>query len=397
MISENRVIVRNQKGKVIYRSSPLQMKEEIQLEWERADILIIRFPESGKSKRVNLPSPGWRTDEVRKTEARIMDRKWIKEIESGWYAPVYLFYGMETFLMEEAIKRLEDAVLGVGEDREWNHTVMDLEEIPVQDLVLEAETPSFFGRHRLVVGKNALVSHLCTGQERTRAPAGGAGPLRHPTPAKGMSLVLTVPAEKLDARKKVVKKLRKQVREVVFHPLDSKELPRWVAGKLKETGVEVHPKTGEVLIRQVGGDLRLLDMEIRKLATYAGPSGRITPETVTELVSRTLEQDVFKLVDRVARRRVAEGIALFYDLLQNREEPIRILALIIRQFRLMLQVKVLAAKGMSERGDRIHPQSSSLSGETCLATGQLLFGGSLAGMAVPGDRGGSGYQIRPDR
>ena len=57
MISENRVIVRNQKGKVIYRSSPLQMKEEIQLEWERADILIIRFPESGKSKRVNLPSP----------------------------------------------------------------------------------------------------------------------------------------------------------------------------------------------------------------------------------------------------------------------------------------------------------------------------------------------------
>ena len=57
-----------------------------------------------------------------------MDRKWIKEIESGRYAPVYLFYGMETFLMEEAIKRLEDAVLGVGEDREWNHTVMDLEE-----------------------------------------------------------------------------------------------------------------------------------------------------------------------------------------------------------------------------------------------------------------------------
>lgn len=277
-----------------------------------------------------------------------MDRKWIKEIESGRYAPVYLFYGMETFLMEEAIKRLEDAVLGVGEDREWNHTVMDLEEIPVQDLVLEAETPSFFGRHRLVVGKNAWF--LTSAQGRKKQEHRPEELVRYATqPLEGNVLVLTVPAEKLDARKKVVKKLRKQVREVVFHPLDSKELPRWVAEKLKETGVEVHPKTGEVLIRQVGGDLRLLDMEIRKLATYAGPSGRITPETVTELVSRTLEQDVFKLVDRVARRRVAEGIALFYDLLQNREEPIRILALIIHQFRLMLQVKVLAAKGMSER------------------------------------------------
>lgn len=277
-----------------------------------------------------------------------MDDKWIKEIESGQFAPVYLFYGGETFLMEDAIRRLEDAVLGGGEDRQWNHTVMDLEEMPIQDLVLEAETPSFFGGHRLVVGKNAWFLTANRGKEKQEHRPEEL--VRYAArPLEGNVLVITVSAEKLDVRKKVVKDLKKKVREVVFQPLDSKELPRWVAGKLKETGVKVHPRTTEALIRQVGGDLQLLDMEIRKLATYVGTSGRITPETVAEMVPRTLEQDVFKLVDRVARRKTAEGIALFYDLLQNREEPIRILALIIRQFRLMLQVKVLAAKGMSER------------------------------------------------
>lgn len=293
-----------------------------------------------------------------------MDRKLIQEIKSGRFAPVYLFYGTETFLMEETLKRLADSVLGAGEDRDWSHTVMDLEEVPVQDLVMEVETPSFFGGRRLVVGKNAWFLTPTRGKEKQEHRPEEL--IRYAEqPMEGNVLVITVPAEKLDARKKVVKELKKRVREGAFHPLDSKELSRWVGEKLKETTVAVHPRTAETLIRQVGGDLHLLDMEIRKLVTYVGTSGRITPETVMDLVPRTLEQDVFKLVDRVARRKVGEAMAIFYDLLQNREEPIRILALIIRQFRLMLQVSVLAARGISERDIasslKIHPYPVKLS------------------------------------
>ncbi len=114
-----------------------------------------------------------------------MDDKWIKEIESGQFAPVYLFYGMETFLMEDAIRRLEDAVLGDGEDRQWNHTVMDLEEMPIQDLVLEAETPSFFGGHRLVVGKNAWFL-TANGARRNKNIGRRSWSVTLPVPWKGM-------------------------------------------------------------------------------------------------------------------------------------------------------------------------------------------------------------------
>lgn len=169
-----------------------------------------------------------------------------------------------------------------------------------------------------------------------------------------------------------------------------------MAGKLNETGVKVHPRTAEVLIRQVGGDLRLLDMEIRKLATYAGPSGSITPETVTELVSRTLEQDVFKLVDRVARRRTAEGIALFTICCRTGRSR-SASALIIRQFRLMLRVKVLAAKGMSEREIastlKVHPYPVKLA----LRQVNTCSEGALREWLFQSDRGGTGDQVRPDR
>ncbi|PTX64833.1 DNA polymerase III delta subunit [Melghirimyces profundicolus] len=277
-----------------------------------------------------------------------MDRKLLQELSSGRISSAYLFYGSETFLMEEAMKRLEDQVLASGENRDWNHTVMDLEEVPVQDLVREAETPSFFGERRLVVGKNAWFLTASRGKDKQEHRPEEL--LRYARePLSENVLVITVPAEKLDARKKVVKELKKHVREAVFQPPDARGLTRWVNDRLKRTGARIHPQTTETLIRQTGGDLRLLDMEIRKLAIYVGPSGTITPDTVAALVPRTLEQDVFKLVDRVARRKTGEAMAVFHDLLENREEPIRVLALLIRQFRLMLQIKVLAGKGLSER------------------------------------------------
>ncbi|SDC73634.1 DNA polymerase III, delta subunit [Melghirimyces thermohalophilus] len=279
-----------------------------------------------------------------------MERTLLQEIRAGQIAPVYLFYGTETFLMEEALNHLEEQVLTSAENRDWNHTVLDLEEVPVQALVQEAETPSFFGDRRLVVGKNAWFLTAARGREKQKLEHRPEELLQYAKqPLESNVLVIMVPAEKLDARKKVVKELKKQVREGVFQPLDSRGLHRWVADRLKQTGADIHPDTADILIRQVGADLRLLDMEARKLALYASSSGTIRPETVTELVPRTLEQDVFKLVDRVARRKNGEAMAVFRDLLENREEPIRILALLIRQFRIMLQVKGLAAKGMSER------------------------------------------------
>lgn len=162
-------------------------------------------------------------------------------------------------------------------------------------------------------------------------------------------LVLLVPEEKLDTRKKVVKMLEKAVRTVRCAPLEGKELEKWVVDRFRRHGVQSQPEAVRRLIRQVGSDLRLLHNECAKLAVYAGAGGTVSVEDVDRMVPRTLEEDVFKLMDRAAGRKVEEAFAILYDLLNQREEPIRILALIIRQFRILLQVKLLAAQGKSER------------------------------------------------
>lgn len=294
-----------------------------------------------------------------------MNNELSAEVEQGIIHPVYLFYGSETFLMEDICKQIQMKVIGT-EGTEWGRTVVDLAETPIQDLVREAETPSFFGQHRVVIGKNAW---LLTGvRKKTNVNHQVDELVRYiRNPVEGNVVILTVPADKLDTRKKVVKELKSHVREGVFPPLMGKELLAWVKKRFQQTKRDIHPQAGECLIQRVGHPLRLLATEIDKLATYTDATQCITPELVCELVPRQMEQDVFKLVDCVTKRQLGAALAIYHDLLRNREEPVRILALLIRQFRLLLQVKGLTAQGRGEREIasllKIHPYPVKLAAQ----------------------------------
>ena len=56
---------------------------------------------------------------------------------------------------------------------------------------------------------------------------------------------------------------------------------------------------------------------------------------------------VFEMVDAIASHKQRVALDLYYDLLTLKEPPMRILALIGRQFNLLLQVKELRKKGYS--------------------------------------------------
>jgi DNA polymerase III subunit delta len=224
----------------------------------------------------------------------------------------------------------------------------DLEEVPIQTLVHEAETFPFLGGRRLIIGKNAMF--LTTGKEKSGIHHQIDVLLAYlENPFIENILLLIAPSDKLDKRKKVVKALEKQARTLSFPPLSRPHLLRWIERKCTQLGVEIQPQTAEELIRLVGHSLHLLHQECVKLATYVGPNGPITSAVVAELVPRTLEQDVFQLMDRLACRQIDEALQIWCDLLVQREEPIRILALIIRQFRLLLQVKILSQQGLPEK------------------------------------------------
>lgn len=317
-----------------------------------------------------------------------MDRQLLQEIKKQKIHPVYFFYGAETFLIEETVQWIQQQI-APAEDEFGNVMILDLEEVPIQTLVQEAETPPFFGDRRLIIGKNAFF--LTTAKTRggvEHKPEDLIAYLEQPLTTS--VVILITPSEKLDKRKKVVKALQKHARTMEFSSLEGNELILWVQKRLKQLHVQIEPQAAKELVQLVGNDLRLLYQECVKLATFVGQHGTITSAIVSELVPRTLEQDVFKLTDRIARRKIDEAFSIWYDLLYQREEPIKILALIIRQFRLMLQVKMLVQQGLPEKEIasklKVHPYPVKLA----LKQGQAFSEKSLRHLlaqAIEADQG----------
>ena len=224
--------------------------------------------------------------------------------------------------------------------------IFDLTETPIQELIREAETVSLFSQQRVIIGKNA--EFLSTGKSNVDHQVDSL--IRYlDQPIESNVLILTLSTDKMDRRKKVGKELIKKAKVVKCAPLSEKELLHWLKQRFRQASVSVAENVLRKLILWVGTDLRQLDQECQKLITYVGKQGTVTEKEMQLLVPRTLEQDVFKLINQLATRNRAKALRIWSDLLFQKEEPLRILALIIRQLRLILYAKILSGKGKSER------------------------------------------------
>ncbi|RXT14805.1 DNA polymerase III subunit delta [Ammoniphilus sp. CFH 90114] len=272
-------------------------------------------------------------------------RSIFKEIQQGIIKPIYLLYGTEAFLIEECINFIKTKAID-EQFLDFNFSVFDLNEIPIQQAVMDAETLPFMGDKRVVVAKNA---HFLTGAKASGGVDHSVDSLQAylDNPTDTSILILTVFQDKLDERKKVVKGLKSVGAVVPFMPLKDQELWGWIKRQAQKRGVQMDDHSAQTLDRIVGNDLRRLQQEMDKMASYVGQGGLITEEVVYSLGSRTLEQDIFGLIDKASRLDIDQAMRIYYDLLKNKEEPLTILSLLARQFRLILQVKILSARGYS--------------------------------------------------
>jgi DNA polymerase III subunit delta len=244
------------------------------------------------------------------------------------------------------------------EEKDFNLSVYDLEETPIEAALEDAETFPFMGEKRLVILQNPafLTSEKSKGKvEHNLAKLEEY--LSQPAPYS--IVVFSAPYEKLDERKKVTKELKRKATIVEAKKLSEQELISWVKERAASNGAIIENDAIELLLSLAGTNLFMLTSEIDKLALYAGENQPINKDIVDRLTARSLEQNIFSLVDKVVHRNVEAALRIYYDLLKQNEEPIKILAVITGQFRLIYQVKELARKGYGQQQIaatlKIHP------------------------------------------
>ncbi|WP_019006975.1 DNA polymerase III subunit delta [Cohnella laeviribosi] len=290
----------------------------------------------------------------------------FRELREGKIRPVYVCCGMEAYRMNEFTEQLVSRLVE-PEHREMAIMRYNTSEHSIDEIIDEAETLPFLVPHKLVIVRDSVV-FASSGKEAAKIEHRPERLLEYMrSPMETTVLVFIVPHEKLDERKKVSKAAKQSDAVVNFSPLSAEELMQWVARRAEKQRRTIEPAALTELLRRVGTDMAALAAETDKLCLHAGENGTVTAQSVADLVPASTEQSVFKLTEEIAALRTDRALAIYYDLLKQREEPIKLTALLVRQFRNMLFIKELSRQGYTPQQiagqTGLHPYAVKMMGE----------------------------------
>ncbi len=267
-----------------------------------------------------------------------MDRKEFHQlVKSGGVKGAYLFDGPEENLKAAALTALRAALLPEGME-ELNESIMDN---PATDALIAAcETLPFLAEKRLVVVReHPALTGRAEAEEKLIAY------LAH---VPDSCVLVFLARGKADARKKLYTTIKKHGAIVTFAPLTGPEVDDWIVRTFQKLGKSCTPQVASLLSFTVGADTALLRTEIDKLAALAGDRDTITESDVNAVATRSVECTVFQMVDAVVAGQQGEAFRLLRDMLQNGEERLGILAMLLRQFRLMQHIRIMQFEKQSD-------------------------------------------------
>lgn len=262
----------------------------------------------------------------------------LQKIKQGTIAPVYLVLGTE-FALQEQVKKTFSAQFA-ADDEELNQVSIDLTETPLSDAIFEANSIPFFGDRRLIIAENPL---FLTGAKNQSSIEHNTDELIDylKAPLESSTLVFFAPYEKLDERKKVVKALKKAAIILDVAPLNEQAIRKIAQDTFTQNQISISKEAFELLLVLTDNDFSRLQGELTKLTLYAQTQKTITLDDINRLVPRTPQQNIFDLGNYLLAGNAEKALQLYADLLLAGEEPIKINAILLSQFRLYLQVKIM--------------------------------------------------------
>lgn len=261
-------------------------------------------------------------------------RRINQDIKNQTFQKIYLLYGEEGYLRKQYKDRLKIAIC--GEDT-MNYAYFEGKSIDVNEIISIADTMPFFASRRLVVIENSGFFKK-TDEKMTEY-------------LKNLpeSTVLVFSEEETDKRGKMFKRVKELGYVCEMAEQTPPTLAKWIAGILEQQGKKITRQTMDYFLSVAGTDMNHISMELQKLISYIGDREIITEKDINEICSVIIVSKIFDMVDAMGNKNRAKALDLYYDMIEVREPPMRILYMLSRQFRIMLEAKELHKNGMDAK------------------------------------------------
>lgn len=248
-----------------------------------------------------------------------------EQIKKGELKTVYLLYGSERYLVLKMKEKLRNAILSPEDS--FNYSYFEGKKINLVNLKELSQTMPFFSETRLILVEESglfkksfdeMVDILKQASQTTK--------------------FIFVESE-VDKRNKLYKYIKKNGYAAELNGMTEKELLTFMAHIIGNAKKKIRENTAKYFLAVAGTDMSLLQNEMEKVIAYVGDREEITKKDIDAIVTVEITNKIFDMLTHIIYKRQQEALDLYYDLVAKKEPPLRILALLIRQFQILLQVK----------------------------------------------------------
>ena len=264
-----------------------------------------------------------------------------KELEDGVIKQLYLLYGSERYLIREYKERLLSKLVSAGDT--LNFTVFSGSVPDIPSLLDLARTMPFLSERRVILIEDSgfflkasddLIDGLSEIAETTVLI------FIEPDVEKSTGITKAV-----DKRGRLYKLLDKAEGAYSFDTPDDKTLLTWIKSRLASAGRTPEGSVPERLLDAAGRDMMGLENEMEKLISYTMGKDHVTVKDVEAICISEVEEKVFEMIDALSSHDRARALRLYSDLLYLKEAPMKIIALIRRQYLILLKLKHMQKDG----------------------------------------------------
>lgn len=255
------------------------------------------------------------------------------DLKRGQFHHLYLLYGEEPYLKRTYKHKLIRALVRPDDQMNFNHYQgKDIDEKSLMDL---GDTLPFFADHRVILVEDSLFF-------KTKHDA-FAKYIEKGIPEGTIYIFVESAVDKRNGCFKASVKSQ-DCQPVLFETLKERDLMTWIGARLRRAGKMMRRQAWEDFHTRTGSSMDLMDTEFEKLMSYVGDREEITVEDVDTICAGQAESRIFDMISAISEKNADKVMSYYQGLLESKEDPLGILALIERQFRQLLLAKEMDAQ-----------------------------------------------------
>lgn len=257
-----------------------------------------------------------------------------EDIKSGQYKRVYLIYGEENYLKKQYRDKLKEAITS-GDT--MNYGYFEGKGTDVNSIIEMSETLPFFADYRLIVVENS--GFFKSANEKMT---------EYIEKIPDSTIIVFVESE-VDKRGKLYKRVKEKGHDCEMAVQTPAVLEKWILGILGREGKKVTKATIDYFLSISGNDMTNIYGELEKLMCYCMDREVIDISDIKAITTEQISAKIFDMIDALGYKNQKKTLDIYYDLINTKEPPMRILFMLTRQFNIMLQVKELKEQGMGQK------------------------------------------------